>query len=125
MVRDKPDLPLAQADGKVLLHGHCHQKAFDVVKPVQALLGDVAGFEVELVETSCCGMAGAFGYGADTYETSIAMAEASLLPAIRQEDAGTPIIADGTSCRCQIKDGTGRTAEHVAVLLDRMLVSDN
>jgi Fe-S oxidoreductase len=70
-------------------------------------------------------MAGAFGYGADTYETSIAMAEASLLPAIRQEDAGTPIIADGTSCRCQIKDGTGRTAEHVAVLLDRMLVSDN
>ena len=125
LVRDKPDLPLAQADGKVLLHGHCHQKAFDVVKPVQALLGDVAGFEVELVETSCCGMAGAFGYGADTYETSIAMAEASLLPAIRQEDAGTPIIADGTSCRCQIKDGTGRTAEHVAVLLDRMLVSDN
>ena len=125
LVRDKPDLPMAQADGKVLLHGHCHQKAFDVVKPVQALLGDVAGFEVELVETSCCGMAGAFGYGADTYETSIAMAEASLLPAIRQEDAGTPIIADGTSCRCQIKDGTGRTAEHVAVLLDRMLVSDN
>jgi Fe-S oxidoreductase len=89
------------------------------------LLGDVAGFEVELIQTSCCGMAGAFGYGADTYDTSIAMAEANLLPAIRQEDASTSIIADGTSCRCQIKDGTGRTAEHVAVLLDRLLVSDS
>lgn len=125
LIRDKPELPLAQIDGKVLLHGHCHQKAFDVVKPVQALLGDVAGFEVELIQTSCCGMAGAFGYGADTYDTSIAMAEANLLPAIRREDASTSIIADGTSCRCQIKDGTGRTAEHVAVLLDRLLVSDS
>ncbi len=124
LIRDKPNLPLVQGNGKILLHGHCHQKAFDVVKPVQALLSDVAGFKVNVIETSCCGMAGAFGYGADTYDISIAMAEAHLLPAIRKENENTPIVADGTSCRCQIKDGTGRTAEHVSVLLDRMLIPD-
>jgi len=65
-------------------------------------------------------MAGAFGYGADTYDISMKMAEASLLPAVRNAPSGSGIVADGTSCRCQIKDGTGREAEHVAVLLDRM-----
>src|SRR5262249_16105265 len=63
---------------------------------------------------SCCGMAGAFGYGADTFDVSLKMAELSLLPAVRKAEADTLIIADGTSCRHQIKDGTGRDAHHVA-----------
>jgi Fe-S oxidoreductase len=77
----------------------------------------VPGLQVETVESSCCGMAGAFGYGADTYDVSIAMGELSLLPAVRKADAGTVIVADGTSCRHQIADGTGRNAVHVARVL--------
>jgi Fe-S oxidoreductase len=72
---------------------------------------------VEIIESSCCGMAGAFGYGADTYQTSMEMAELSLLPAVRRTDAETLVVADGTSCRHQIKDGAGRRALHVARVL--------
>ena len=121
LAEEKPSLPVQKANGKIMLHGHCHQKAFDVVKPVETVLAEIGGFEVETIETSCCGMAGAFGYGADTYDISMKMAEANLLPAIRGADKDTQIVADGTSCRCQIADGAGRTADHVAVVLDRML----
>jgi Fe-S oxidoreductase len=72
---------------------------------------------VETIESSCCGMAGAFGYGADTYQASIDMAELSLLPAVRRADDATLIVADGTSCRHQIKDGAKRGAVHVARVL--------
>ena len=72
---------------------------------------------VEIIESSCCGMAGAFGYGADTYQASMEMAELSLLPAVRRADEATLIVADGTSCRHQIKDGTERAALHVARVL--------
>ena len=72
---------------------------------------------VETIESSCCGMAGAFGYGADTIDVSLKMAELSLLPAVRKAEADTLIVADGTSCRHQIKDGTGREALHVARVL--------
>ena len=92
-----------------------------MVRPVQDVLGELAGLKVEPIETSCCGMAGAFGYGADTYDVSMKMANASLLPAIRTAPPDTLIAADGTSCRSQIKDGTGREAVHVAVLLDRLM----
>jgi len=74
---------------------------------------------VEPVESSCCGMAGAFGYGADTIDVSLKMGELSLLPAVRKAAPDTIIVADGTSCRHQIKDGTGREALHVARLLAR------
>ncbi|HYY83109.1 MAG TPA: FAD-linked oxidase C-terminal domain-containing protein [Beijerinckiaceae bacterium] len=110
-------LPLKPVAEKALVHGHCHQKAFDAFKPVVEVLKLVPGLQVETVESSCCGMAGAFGYGADTYEVSIAMGELSLLPAVRKADAGTVIVADGTSCRHQIADGTGRNAVHVARVL--------
>jgi len=121
---DRPSLPIAPgAAGSVKLHGHCHQKAFDLVKPAEAVLRDIAGARVETIETSCCGMAGAFGYGRDTYDVSIRMAEASLLPAIRNAAVDDAIIADGTSCRCQIGDGTGREAVHLARHLDRMISS--
>ncbi|MGZ4744821.1 MAG: hypothetical protein ACXVYS_16565, partial [Oryzihumus sp.] len=75
----------------------CHQKSFGAFKPVEQVLRFVPGLEVKTIESSCCGMAGAFGYGADTYQASIDMAELSLLPAVRGADTATLIIADGTS----------------------------
>ena len=100
---------------KALLHGHCHQKAFDAVSPIQKVLGLIPDLKVELIESSCCGMAGSFGY--EHYEASMKMAELSLLPAVRKADADTLIIADGTSCRHQISDGAKREAVHVARVL--------
>jgi FAD/FMN-containing dehydrogenase/Fe-S oxidoreductase len=110
-------LPLAPVAGKALVHGHCHQKSFGAFKPVEQALRLIPDLKVETIESSCCGMAGAFGYGVDTYETSIEMAELSLLPAVRRADEATLIVADGTSCRHQIKDGTARGALHVARVL--------
>ncbi len=121
LARDKPALPLKMTGGNALLHGHCHQKAFDVVGSIETVLSEMAGFDVKHINSSCCGMAGAFGYGADTYDISIKMAEADLLPAIRAADEGTVLVADGVSCRCQIKDGTAKQARHVAqILADRI-----
>ncbi len=122
LAQDRPDLGLAQAAAarRAKLHGHCHQKAFDVVRPIETVLRDLAGVEVETIETSCCGMAGAFGFGRDTYDVSMKMAEASLLPAVRNADDDQAILADGTSCRCQIGDGAGREAMHLALYLDRL-----
>jgi len=110
-------LPLGPLPGKALLHGHCHQKSFDAFRPVEQVLRLIPELSVETVDSSCCGMAGAFGYGADTYEASMMMAEAALLPAVRKADAATFIVADGTSCRHQIMDGTARSAVHAAQLL--------
>jgi Fe-S oxidoreductase len=113
-------LPLGALDERALLHGHCHQKAFDAMGAVEKTLRLVPGLTVETIDGSCCGMAGAFGYGADTVDVSFAMAELSLLPAVRK--AGDAIVvADGTSCRHQIRDGSGREAVHVAKVLARSL----
>jgi Fe-S oxidoreductase len=106
----------------LLLHGHCHQKAFDAVTPILAVLKLIPGAKPELIESSCCGMAGSFGYEAAHYEVSMQMAELSLLPAVRaQPDA--IVVADGTSCRHQIVDGTQREALHVARLLAGLLAA--
>jgi Fe-S oxidoreductase len=102
---------------RALLHGHCHQKAFGAMSAVEAALRLVPGLAVETIETSCCGMAGAFGYEAEHYDASIGMAERDLLPAVRRAAADSVIVADGTSCRHQIKDGAGRDAVHVARVL--------
>jgi Fe-S oxidoreductase len=118
-------LPLAHLpQQKALLHGHCHQKAFDAVRPVQKVLQLIPGLEVELIESSCCGMAGAFGYEAEHFDISMKMGEQALLPAVRNAAAGTLIVADGTSCRHQIHDGAQREALHVARVLERALVRD-
>ncbi|HEX3380072.1 MAG TPA: FAD-linked oxidase C-terminal domain-containing protein, partial [Paraburkholderia sp.] len=106
-------LPMRQA----LVHGHCHQKAFDAFTPVQTVLKWIPELKVSTVESSCCGMAGSFGYEAEHYATSQAMAELSLLPAVRKLDAATLMVADGTSCRHQIHDGAGVDAIHVARVL--------
>ncbi|MFL5397800.1 MAG: FAD-binding and (Fe-S)-binding domain-containing protein, partial [Myxococcales bacterium] len=99
---------------KAYLHGHCHQKALGTMPDVVAALGLVPGLSLEVIESSCCGMAGSFGYEAEHYEISMRMAERSLLPAVRAAPQDALILADGTSCRHQIADGTGRRAEHVA-----------
>ena len=106
---------------RALLHGHCHQKAFNAVGPVQRLLARVPELQVEMIASSCCGMAGAFGYQAETAEVSLAMGELSLLPKVREADGSTLIVADGTSCRHQIAHGANRKAEHVACILMRAL----
>ncbi len=112
------DLPLAPLSQKsALLHGHCHQKAFNAVAPVQEVLGLIPDLEVELVKSSCCGMAGSFGYQAETAEMSLRMGELNLLPRVRAAGAEALIIADGTSCRHQIAEGAARPAVHVARVL--------
>ena len=110
-------LSLRPVAKRALLHGHCHQKSFAVMPAVETVLNLVPELAVETVDSSCCGMAGAFGYGADTIDVSLKMAELSLLPAVRRADSDTLVVADGTSCRQQIKDGSGREALHVARVL--------
>jgi Fe-S oxidoreductase len=113
-------LDLSPASAPILVHGHCHQKAFGAVDSVLEVLGLIPGAKPKAIEGSCCGMAGAFGYEAEHYAMSVRMGEASLLPAVRAQ-SGAIVVADGTSCRRQIFDGTRREAVHVAVLLDRLL----
>ena len=112
-------LALKPADAPILLHGHCHQKAFGAVSPILDVLRLIPGAKPELIESSCCGMAGNFGYEAEHFDVSIQMAELSLLPAVRRAPDAI-VVADGTSCRHQIRDGAQRQAVHVAMLLDRL-----
>jgi Fe-S oxidoreductase len=119
-------LPLqALPHTRALLHGHCHQKAFDAVSPAIAVLKLVPGLAVDLIESSCCGMAGSFGFDAEHYDISMRMAELSLLPTVRAAAPDTLIVADGTSCRHQIEDGTRATGRreplHVVRVLERAL----
>jgi Fe-S oxidoreductase len=109
------------ATDTALLHGHCHQKAFDAMPAVRKVLELIPGLKVQTVESSCCGMAGSFGYEAEHFDVSMRMAELSLLPAVRQAKPETVIVADGTSCRHQIHDGSGREALHVASVLQMAL----
>jgi Fe-S oxidoreductase len=111
---------LKPTDKPILLHGHCHQKAFDAVSPIMDVIKLIPGAKPELIESSCCGMAGSFGYEAAHYEVSMQMAELSLLPAIRNQTDAI-VVADGTSCRHQIRDGAQREAIHVAQLLAQQL----
>lgn len=111
------ETPIARAEADVLVHGHCHQKAFGAAAALTQALELVEGYAPRMIESSCCGMAGSFGYQAETYETSLAMGELALLPAVRAADRATLIAADGFSCRHQIRDGAAREARHVAVIL--------
>ena len=115
------ELNLKPVANEALLHGHCHQKAFAVMGAVEHVLGLVPQLKVRTVESSCCGMAGSFGYEAEHYDVSMKMGEASLLPAVRRVSADTLIVADGTSCRHQIEHGAQREALHVARVLERAL----
>jgi Fe-S oxidoreductase len=110
-------LPLGALPQKALLHGHCHQKSFGAMGAVESVLKLIPELNVETIESSCCGMAGSFGYNKDTIDVSLKMGELSLLPAVRKADEKTIIVADGTSCRHQIHDGAARDALHVARVL--------
>ena len=112
----KLNLNLKAATRPVLFHGHCHQKSFAAVTPAMELLKLIPGAEPKLIESSCCGMAGSFGYEAEHIEVSKQMAELSLLPTIRKSPDSW-VVADGTSCRHQIHDGTQRDAVHIAQIL--------
>ncbi|TMQ03397.1 MAG: FAD-binding protein [Deltaproteobacteria bacterium] len=115
-------LPLRDTGPRAaFLHGHCHQKALGAMPDVIAALRLVPGLTVSVIESSCCGMAGSFGYEAEHHDISMRMAERSLLPAVRAAPAGALIVADGTSCRHQIADGAGRSAVHVARVLESAL----
>jgi Fe-S oxidoreductase len=107
---------LKPATAPILVHGHCHQKAFGEITPTLAVLGLIPDAKPSLIESSCCGMAGAFGYEAKHFDVSMQMAELSLLPAIRKAPDAI-IVADGTSCRHQIHDGAAREAKHAIRVL--------
>jgi FAD/FMN-containing dehydrogenase/Fe-S oxidoreductase len=105
----------------LLVHGHCHQKAFDSFDDMLAVLRSIPQATVRAIESSCCGMAGAFGHEREHYDASLAMGELTLLPAVRAASATTTIVAAGTSCRHQIGHGAQRDALHPAIVLDRAL----
>ncbi|MGH7187108.1 MAG: heterodisulfide reductase-related iron-sulfur binding cluster, partial [Pseudomonadota bacterium] len=108
--------PQSSPGGTVLLHGHCHQKAIVGTRPAVSVL-KAAGFEVEEVDSGCCGMAGSFGFEREHYDISMAIGERRLLPAVRRVPAETEVVAMGVSCRQQIAHGTGRRAKHLVELL--------
>ena len=121
LVRKGVQLPLDALPGRAHVHGHCHQKSFGAFPDALAALRQVPGLDVQPIASSCCGMAGAFGYQAETQDASVAMAEAGLLPGVRAAAADDLIVADGTSCRHQINDLSGRRAVHSVLVLDRAL----
>ena len=121
LAREKIELPLRPLVGTAHVHGHCHQKSFGAFPASIAMLKQVPDLAVKPIASSCCGMAGSFGYQAETQDVSRAMAEASLLPAVRAAAADDIIVADGTSCRHQIRDLAGREAVHSVRVLERAL----
>ncbi len=114
-------LDLKPLPAKAVLHGHCHQKAFDVARAGIAALQLVPGLEVETFDSTCCGMAGAFGFEAEHYDVSLAIGELGVLPKMRAAPSDALLVASGTSCRHQISDAAGRVAMHPAVVLSQAL----
>jgi Fe-S oxidoreductase len=121
LARERPELHVEGIAATAFVHGHCHQKSFGAFPAALEMLQRIPELAVRPIASSCCGMAGAFGYQAETQEVSRAMAEAGLLPAVRAAAAGDIIVADGTSCRHQIRDLGGREAIHSVRLLERAL----
>ena len=107
---------------RIKLHGHCHQKALASLAPTVQSLSLPRNFSVETIPSGCCGMAGSFGYEREHFELSMQIGELVLFPAVRGAADDVLIAAPGTSCRHQIKDGTGRTALHPVEILHAALV---
>jgi FAD/FMN-containing dehydrogenase/Fe-S oxidoreductase len=121
LMREQPDLALKPIRATAHVHGHCHQKSFGAFPDALAALKLVPDLQVQPIASSCCGMAGAFGYMSETLAISRAMAERDLLPAVRRAAADDLVVADGTSCRHQIRDLSGRPVMHSARVLERAL----
>ncbi|CAN5183596.1 FAD-binding and (Fe-S)-binding domain-containing protein [soil metagenome] len=118
-------IDLSRAKPSYLLHGHCHQKALNGTGPLKALMGSADGkARISEVDSGCCGMAGSFGYEQEHYKVSQAIGEQRLFPTVRKLDAETPVIANGFSCRHQIKDATGRKPMHFIEALGRAMYSE-
>jgi Fe-S oxidoreductase len=111
-----------QTKRRIRLHGHCHQKALSSLVPTKKMLTLPSNYDALLIPSGCCGMAGSFGYDQEHYEVSMNVGELVLFPAVRKEPEDTLIAAPGTSCRHQIKDGTGRVAKHPVEILYEALV---
>ncbi|MDR6196573.1 FAD-binding and (Fe-S)-binding domain-containing protein [Siphonobacter sp. SORGH_AS_0500] len=108
----------------IKLHGHCHQKALSSLTHTKKILSLPSQYEVHLIPSGCCGMAGSFGYEAKHYEVSMQIGELVLFPTVRKQPDDVTIAAPGTSCRHQIKDGTGRIAQHPAEILWEAFISN-
>jgi Fe-S oxidoreductase len=106
----------------IKIHNHCHQKALSDQKVTFDVLNLPKNYKVTIIASGCCGMAGSFGYEKEHYGTSMKVGSLKLFPAVKKSDSGTLIAANGTSCRHQIKDGTGRDAEHPVSILRKALV---
>ena len=116
-------LQLRSQASKILLHGHCHQKSFNVMPSVEKSLSLLPDTETEVIQSSCCGMAGSFGYMKETVEVSKKMASLDLVPAIENAEPGTVFVACGTSCRHQIESLCNQKPVHVVTVLARSLAS--
>ncbi len=117
-------LDFVEEPRNVLLHGHCHQKALTGTEASKTTLA-LPGYSVTEVDSSCCGMAGSFGYEVEHYDISLKMGERRLFPAVREKADDTLLVAAGVSCRQQIKHGTGKQALHPAEVLRQALVEDS
>ncbi len=115
------NLPFKDKKTTVKVHGHCHQKALVGMKPTMTVLKAIPGFQVTEIHSGCCGMAGSFGYEKEHYEISMKIGELKLFPAVRESQPDTLVIANGMSCRHQIKDGTAKTSLHLAEALVQRL----
>ena len=102
---------------KILVHGHCHQKALSSMTPTMKVLKATENFTVQMIPSGCCGMAGSFGYEKEHFEVSMKIGELVLFPKVREAEKDTIILASGTSCRHQILDGTGKVARHIVEIL--------
>jgi Fe-S oxidoreductase/FAD/FMN-containing dehydrogenase len=116
-------LPLQRGPSRLLLHGHCHQKAMGLLPPARALLARIPSCTVVDLDAGCCGMAGSFGYATEHYDVSRQIGERRLLPAARALKDGEVLVASGLSCRQQVAHFTGVHALHPATLLKRLLLS--
>ena len=117
LAKQVPGYVPPKRSGRVLLQGHCHQRAIMKMDHEESLLRE-AGLDVHAPDTGCCGMAGAFGFAADTFAVAQAIGERRLLPAVRAAAADTIVVADGFSCREQIRQSTGREAVHLAQVIN-------
>jgi len=117
-------LQLASPASKILLHGHCHQKAFNIMPAVEQCLALLSDTDLQVIQSSCCGMAGAFGYMKDTVDVSEQMASRDLVPAVKSADSDTLLVASGTSCRHQIDLMCNQKPLHLVSVIARSILSN-
>ena len=110
-------LEFTKEPGKVLFHGHCHQKALVGTRQAMDVLGSIPGCDAQEIPSGCCGMAGAFGFEKEHFDTSMKIGEQVLFPAVRSQRGEFAVVSEGVSCRQQIEDGTGKRAKHLVEVL--------